>query len=133
MITLFPSTTIFTKDLIVDTSTATTKLTAARDSRTPLKELASDVDFVNAAELAIDTVTPDECTTMVDIDQYAAGCSTNIVETQSQGTLTDDVWIEATTLEGVVTMLPSDTVRCEVYIGSSVYAHDVDYLLGLLD
>lgn len=133
MITLFPSTTIFTKDLIVDTSTATTILTEVRDSRTPLKELASDVDFVNAAELAIDTVTPDECTTMVDIDQYAAGCSTNIVETQSQGTLTDDVWIEATTLEGVVTMLPSDTVRCEVYIGSSVYAHDVDYLLGLLD
>lgn len=133
MITLFPSTTIFTKDLIVDTSAATTKLTAARDSRTPLKELVSDVDFVNAAELAIDTVTPDECTTMVDIDQYAMGCSVNIVETQSQGTLTDDVWIEATTLEGAVTMLPSDTVRCEVYIGSSVYAHDVDYLLGLLD
>ena len=133
MITLFPSTTIFTKDLIVDTSTATTILTAARDSRTPLKELASDFDFVNAAELAIDTVAPDGCTTMVGIDQYAAGCAANIVETQSQGTLTDDVWIEATTLEGVVTMLPSDTVRCEVYIGSSVYAHDVDYLLGLLD
>lgn len=133
MITLFPSTTIFTKDLIVDTSTATTILTAARYSRTPLKELASDVDFINAAELAIDTVTPDECTTMVDIDQYTMGCSVNIVETQSQGTLTDDVWIEAATLEGVVTMLPSDTVRCEVYIGSSMYAHDLDYLLGLLD
>lgn len=133
MITLFPSTTIFTKDLIVDTSTAATILTAARDSRTPLKELASDFDFVNAAELAIDTVAPDGCTTMVDIDQYAAGCAANIVETQSQGAFTDDVWIEATTLEGVVTMLPSDTVRCEVYIGSSVYAHDADYLLGLLD
>lgn len=133
MITLFPSTTIFTKDLIVDTSTATAILTAARDSRTPLKELASDFDFVNAAELAIDTVAPDGCTTMVDIDQHAAGCAANIVETQSQGALTDDVWIEATTLEGVVTMLPSDTVRCEVYIGSSVYAHDADYLLDLLD
>lgn len=133
MITLFPSTTIFTKDLIVDTSTATAILTAARDSRTPLKELASDFDFVNAAELAIDAVAPDGCTTMVGIDQYATGCAANIVETQSQGALTDDVWIEATTLEGVVTMLPSDTVRCEVYIGSSVYAHDANYLLDLLD